>query len=158
MRLWSLHPRHLDAKGLVALWREGLLARKVLQGRTRGYARHPQLERFCRARDPLGAIDAYLSAVLAEAVARGYRFDAGKIGKPGAGRAARLRVTRGQLAYEREHLMRKLERRDPRRARALAALADPAPHPLFRVVEGGIAGWERPSAPDAAAPIPRPSA
>jgi len=30
MRLWSLHPRYLDAKGLVALWREGLLAQKVL--------------------------------------------------------------------------------------------------------------------------------
>jgi hypothetical protein len=32
MRLWSLHPRYLDAKGLQAVWREGLLAKKVLQG------------------------------------------------------------------------------------------------------------------------------
>ena len=27
MRLWSLHPKHLDPQGLVARWREGLLAR-----------------------------------------------------------------------------------------------------------------------------------
>jgi len=25
MRLWTLHPKYLDARGLVALWREGLL-------------------------------------------------------------------------------------------------------------------------------------
>ena len=36
MRLWSLHPRYLDAKGLVALWREGLLAQAVLKGQTKG--------------------------------------------------------------------------------------------------------------------------
>ena len=29
MRLWSLHPSLLDQKGLVALWREALLAQKV---------------------------------------------------------------------------------------------------------------------------------
>ncbi|WP_368086417.1 pyrimidine dimer DNA glycosylase/endonuclease V [Nitrosomonas sp. Nm34] len=26
MRLWSIHPKYLDAKGLLALWREGLQA------------------------------------------------------------------------------------------------------------------------------------
>ena len=36
MRLWSVHPQHLDVRGLVALWREGLLARKVLLGETNG--------------------------------------------------------------------------------------------------------------------------
>jgi hypothetical protein len=44
MRLWSLHPCHLDAKGLVALWREGLLAQKVQACETNGYRNHPQLE------------------------------------------------------------------------------------------------------------------
>jgi carboxyl-terminal processing protease len=29
MRLWSLHPKYLDAQGLVALWREALLAKAV---------------------------------------------------------------------------------------------------------------------------------
>lgn len=37
MRLWTLHPKYLDPKGLVALWRETLLAQRVLAGRTRGY-------------------------------------------------------------------------------------------------------------------------
>ena len=29
MRLWTLHPKYLDGVGLVALWREALLARAV---------------------------------------------------------------------------------------------------------------------------------
>ena len=46
MRLWSLHPSYLDSAGLVALWQEGLLARKVLSSQTKGYIHHPQLHRF----------------------------------------------------------------------------------------------------------------
>jgi hypothetical protein len=42
---------YLDGRGLVALWREALLAQAVLRGRTRGY-RHPQLARF-RSRENL---------------------------------------------------------------------------------------------------------
>jgi hypothetical protein len=34
MRLWSLHPKHLDRQGLLAVWREGLLAQEVLRGET----------------------------------------------------------------------------------------------------------------------------
>ena len=49
MRLWSLHPKYLDIKGLVACWREGLLARKVLLDQTKGYKNHPQLIRFNRS-------------------------------------------------------------------------------------------------------------
>ncbi|MFI5209112.1 MAG: pyrimidine dimer DNA glycosylase/endonuclease V, partial [Gemmatimonadales bacterium] len=72
MRLWSLHPRYLDAKGLVALWREGLLAKAVLQGKTRGYRHHPQLERWMRAVDPVASMNAYLVEVWREADRRGY--------------------------------------------------------------------------------------
>ena len=32
MRIWSLHPEYLDSRGLVALWREALLAQAVLRG------------------------------------------------------------------------------------------------------------------------------
>jgi hypothetical protein len=63
MRLWTVHPRHLDPAGLVALWREALLAQAVLLGRTRGYTRHPQLQRFKAAADPEGCIARYLRAV-----------------------------------------------------------------------------------------------
>ena len=73
MRLWSLHPRYLDQKGLTAVWREGLLAQAVLAGRTRGYTRHPQLRRFQEADMPGEYIAAYLRAIQAEA-ARGHRL------------------------------------------------------------------------------------
>src|SRR5579862_7847425 len=106
MRLWSLHPKHLDAKGLVALWREGLLARAVLRGKTAGYRRHPQLERFRRCPAPVAAVDAYLREVLREAAARGYDFNGGKLGP--VRRVRRQPVRAGQLAYEWAHLLRKL--------------------------------------------------
>ena len=106
MRLWTVHPRHLDGQGLVALWREALLARAVLRGETRGYTRHPQLERFRGHPSPRLAINAYLAAVHAEAVKRGYAFDRGKIGPLRAVEA--IEVNAGQLEHEWQHLLRKL--------------------------------------------------
>lgn len=141
MRLWSLHPRYLDANGLVALWREGLLARKVLRGETRGYRHHPQLERFRRHADPVALVDTYLRAVCAEAVCRGYRFDGSKLG-PGA-RRSRVSVTRGQIDYEWDHLRRKLAARDAERLKQLGAVVDPEAHPIFVVVEGDVEPWEK---------------
>src|SRR4051812_19069222 len=111
MRLWSLHPKYLDPQGLVALWREALLARAVLRGETRGYRSHPQLERFRDQSSPLAAINAYLAGVHAEAVSRGYAFDATKIERTRT--RARVEVTTGQLRYEWEHLLRKLAARSP---------------------------------------------
>ena len=141
MRLWSLHPSLLDPRGLVALWREGLLARKVLGGKTVGYRHHPQLERFRACARPLHAVDAYLWAVHADATARGYVFDAGKLGP--RRRHPRLDVTDGQLAHERRHLLRKLQQRFPAGVRRLRGAAGRLPHPLFRVVPGRVAPWER---------------
>ena len=91
MRLWTLHPRHLDRQGLTGAWREALLAQAVLAGRTRGYRDHPQLLRFREHPDPSGAVGAFLSGLEAEATARGYRFDHSRIDRPcpapdGAGR------------------------------------------------------------------------
>ena len=79
MRLWSLHPSYLDAVGLVALWREGLLARKVLQGQTKGYIHHPQLFRFRETGNPIHVLDFYLKTVHDESIRRGYNFDLSKI-------------------------------------------------------------------------------
>ncbi len=141
MRLWSLHPAYLDPKGLVALWREGLLAQAVLLGRTKGYRFHPQLERFKAAPAPAAAVAAYLRAVAREAASRGYRFDESRIsGQPVSGR---LRVTDGQLELERRHLLAKCALRAPERCAALRAARPLRPHPLFRVVAGGPAVWER---------------
>lgn len=141
MRIWSLHPRHLDAKGLVACWRETLLAQAVLAGRTKGYQHHPQLTRFRAAADPLASVGAYLSGVADEATARGYRFDRSRIDHDEAGSASML-VTRGQLDYEWEHLMAKLTQRSPADAERWRD-AVPQAHPLFRVVPGPIEPWER---------------
>ncbi len=151
MRLWTLHPKYLDAKGLVALWREALLAQAVVLGRTRGYRHHPQLHRFLAAPVPAAALASYLAAVHTEAVARGYHFDVTKINPSRL--AGRLPETRGQLRHEWAHLRRKLRARDPVRWRATAAVARPAPHPLFRLVAGGVRPWEKGSAPPA---VPRP--
>jgi len=141
MRLWTLHPRYLDAKGLVALWREGLLAQKVLQGATRGYRQHPQLVRFRAAPDPLAAIASYLADVHAEAAARGYAFDALKIA-PGRCDVP-LEETEGQLLYEWAHLDRKLALRDPSRRDRWRTLTRPEPHPLSRILPCEFRDWER---------------
>ena len=140
MRLWSLHPRYLDARGLVALWREGLLAQAVLAGRTRGYRHHPQLRRFSESETPRRRIAAYLRVVHAEATRRGYRFDGRKLGRSGA--IEPTPVTRGQLAYEWRHLERKLRRRAPAWLKDLGRVTPLEPHPLFGVVRGGVADWE----------------
>jgi len=141
MRLWTLHPKYLDAKGLVALWREALLAQKVLRGATRGYQHHPQLRRFAQTKNPPAALAAYLKGVHDEAVRRGYKFDAAKIGRPRA--RGKMAETRGQLLYEWRHLKRKLTLRDPERLRALRAVKLPTPHPLFRPISGEVRAWEK---------------
>ena len=145
MRLWSLHPSYLDGKGLVALWREALLAQAVLANQTRGYRNHPQLRRFQQCSDPLAQIAAYLTEVHVEAMVRGYRFDASKIAR--VGQAQPMPVSRGQLGYEIRHLRAKLAVREPARIPALAQ-GEAQPHPLFRVVEGGVAEWEIVAAPE----------
>lgn len=141
MRLWSLHPQYLDAKGLVALWREALLAQAVLADKTRGYKHHPQLLRFKECRNPRAAIATYLREIHAEALRRGYHFNVRKIGH-GKVRKKSLKVTRGQLEYEWSHLLQKLRRREPKRHRELVGTKRPQSHPLFRRVVGGVADWE----------------
>ena len=142
MRLWTLHPKYLDAKGLVALWREGLLAKAVLEGKTRGYRRHPQLKRFQARNQPLDALCGYLVHVLAESKARGYHFDATKL-PADAAPDERIEETRGQLAYEWQHLLAKLDARDPLLFRRWSRVKRPDPHPSFTIVAGDIRCWER---------------
>ena len=141
MRLWSLHPKYLDSKGLVALWREALLAQAVLSGKTRGYRSHPQLERFRNCSAPLDAISLYLWAVYAEAEVRGYSFDKSKLMPTNT--SLNLTVTSGQIEYEWVHLMAKLRVRSPRVYRKWQEVKTPEAHPIFRICPGDIEGWER---------------
>ena len=145
MRVWSLHPRYLDPVGLVALWRETLLARKVLCGKTRGYRHHPQLHRFQAQADPVAAIDAYLQAVHGEARARGYRFDAAKF--DAAARSPSISVSVGQRDYEWQHLRAKLQARNPGVLARWDAITAPDLHPLFALVPGAVEPWEKPLPP-----------
>lgn len=144
MRLWSLHPKYLDPQGLVALWREALLAKAVLGGKTRGYTRHPQLERFKAHAHPRSAINSYLAAICEEATRRGYAFDQSKVGPVRA--VASISVGSGQLAHEWQHLRSKLSVRNPCVLARWSGVALPACHPLFRRHPGAVASWERASA------------
>lgn len=140
MRIWSLHPRYLDSKGLVALWRETLLAQHVLQGQTKGYRFHPQLLRFKNCKHPVGAIADYLRGIWLEAQHRGYSFDASKIATASYGE--KISVQSGQIDYERQHLQRKLDQRDPQKGVDFSLLKRLYLHPLFRRKPGGIETWE----------------
>lgn len=144
MRLWSIHPKYLDPQGLVACWREALLARAVLRNETRGYRNHPQLARFRAADNPLASLETYLWGLWEEGTRRGYRFDVDRLGERLP--VAPLPVTEGQLAYELAHLRAKLVLRGPAWHETLSSVIEPEPHPLFTVVPGDIEPWERPQA------------
>src|SRR5215469_9500798 len=127
MRLWTVHPRYLDPKGLVAAWREGLLAQQVLLGATRGYRHHPQLARFQAQHDPVAVIATFLAGIAEVAQLRGYRFDNTKILRRRF--TGRLPETDGQLLYEWGHLMAKLRARAPQLHRQFRGIKTPEPHP-----------------------------
>ncbi len=141
MRLWSIHPTYLDTKGLVAVWREGLLALHVLQGRTVGYTKHPQLMRFKQQSDPVAAITEYLHCIADEADARNFVFDRKKLAERRL--VALLPVTVGQVEYETDHLLKKLQLRDPQRFVHYNEHKQLEVHPLFRVITGEVEPWEK---------------
>ena len=141
MRIWSIHPKYLDSKGLVALWRETLLAKNVLENKTKGYKNHPQLTRFKESKEALACIDQYLSEVYKEAEKRSYRFNKNKINQRFT--TLTLTVTTGQLDFEIDHLKRKLKLRDRKKLKELTAVKNFESHPLFRIIEGEIESWEK---------------
>jgi hypothetical protein len=141
MRLWTIHPEYLDAKGLVAAWREALLAQKVLAGGTRGYTRHPQLARFRATSEPIAAIGAFLAGLAVEAERRGYHFDTSKIAQ--ARFTGQIEETSGQLLYEWNHLRAKLRIRASDNFRKIRHLKVPEAHPIFRIIPGAVRDWER---------------
>ena len=140
MRIWSLHPKYLDSKGLVALWRETLLAKKVLEGKTKGYINHPQLHRFRSEDKPVELINQYLSRVFYEAESRGYCFDRTKIDWNFSNK--HVQVTDEQMNFEKQHLLKKLKNRDLRFYNVLINSKDIEQHPLFEVKKGDIERWE----------------
>jgi hypothetical protein len=140
MRIWSLHPKYLDPKGLVALWRETLLAKQVLEGKTKGYKNHPQLYRFKAIKKPVDGINQYLSEIYIEASNRNYNFDKQKINWNF--KKTKMNVTVGQLNYEASHLLNKLQIRDIKKYEALKTNLTFETHPLFNLVDGAVEKWE----------------
>lgn len=151
VRLWSVHPSILDQRGLVACWREGLLAQKVLRGLTKGYKHHPQLHRFARHDAPIAAVCGYLHGIADEADRRSYNFDRSRVVmNVWESRVPAIPVTRGQLEYELAFLKQKIARRDPS---WLALLDESIPtfmdggtvrcHRSFIPIDGPVESWEK---------------
>lgn len=141
MRLWSIHPQYLDSKGLVAVWREGLLAKKVLEGKTKGYTQHPQLIRFRNHTEPLDAINYYLFQIFTEANQREYQFDGSKISIVKKD-IVKIPVNLDQVEYEFLHLKNKLQTREPSKYETLNLIQEINIHPLFEAQEGAVEDWE----------------
>ncbi|MBC8412520.1 pyridoxamine 5'-phosphate oxidase family protein [bacterium] len=141
MRLWSLHPRYLDSKGLIALWRESLLAQSVILGKTKGYRHHPQLDRFIKTSEPARSIAAYLMQIYRESQKRGYRFDRAKISEKGTNK--KIKVTIGQLEFELHHLKNKLKDRDQLKYNDILKIQTPEPNSIFIKTDGDIESWEK---------------
>lgn len=143
MRLWTINFKYLDAKGLVALWREALLAKNVLAGLTKGYKNHPQLDRFYAHENALEAINAYLAEVYAQACARGYKFDAAKAGEFDERNLVKIAVSSGQIEYEFAFLQKKLKSRDINAYERNLSVKNIEIVSIFKEIEGGIEPWEK---------------
>jgi len=143
MRLWSIHPRYLDSKGLVALWREGLLARSVLIRGYGAYYNHPQLIRFKKTDNPVLYIDVYLRYVLMDSIKRGYNFNSNKIDNVYDNDLIKIKVTTAQINFERDHLLKKLKLRNPDKYYALIEEKDIELNPIFMLVNGPVEYWEK---------------
>jgi hypothetical protein len=143
LRLWSIHPKYLDKQGLLALWREALLAKGILEGKTKGYLNHPQLARFKDSKEPLKVINTYLYFILAEGIRKSFRFSPNKIDESLVDANLRISVTIEQLYYEYNLLINKLLSRDPALVQTLLRNKTLEPHPLFNVVGGDVEKWEK---------------
>ena len=143
MRLWTINFKYLDAKGLVTLWREALLAKNVLAGLTKGYKNHPQLDRFYAHENALEAINAYLAGVYTQACARGYKFDVAKVGEFDERNLAKIAVSRGQIEYEFAFLQEKLKSRDIKAYERNLGVKNIEIAGVFEEVAGGIEPWEK---------------
>lgn len=143
MRLWSLHPKYLDSKGLVAVWREALLAKNVLLGKTKGYVNHPQLTRFRNSEEPINCINLYLSNIYNESLVRGYVFDKSKFTIDLNLVTIPINVTSGQVEYEWLHLLNKLKKRERDKYEQIKSEKEIKLNSVFEMVQGPVEKWEK---------------
>lgn len=140
MRIWSLHPKYLDTKGLLAVWRETLLAKNVLEGKTKGYKNHPQLIRFKKCQNPIMTINYYLETIYNESLIRGFAFNNNKFIH--SLNVEKIPVTTGQVEYEKKHLLNKLKIRDIASYNLLKIEANLLINSTFTLIKGDVEAWE----------------
>lgn len=136
MRLRSIHPKYLDTKWLLAVWREWLLAKHVLEWKTKWYKNHPQLIRFKIYENSIGWINNYLSHILLESKNRWYKFDWSKVKFNKDQRI--INVTKWQIAFEFKHLLKKLKSRTPIKYKEIKDIKEIETHPTFKIIEWNI--------------------
>ena len=110
------------------------------------YYNHPQINRFKDCGHlAIKYIGTYLYYIRKEALKRGYNFNSSKI--VDCDTELRAEVTQGQLEYEFKHLQNKLKERDHLKMLAnnyyKNSVGKIEPHPLFRIIEGSVASWEK---------------
>lgn len=141
MRLWSIHPRYLDNIGIVACWREALLAKHVLLNLTKGYKNHPQLIRFKESSSEIDYINYYLNEIYLESKNRNYHFNFKKIGEFKKN-LKKLEITNKQIEYEFKHLIKKLKIRSYKKYKELKKIDIIESNNLFKIIPGEIESWE----------------
>lgn len=141
MRLWSIHPKYLDSKWLLACWREWLLAKKVLEWKTKWYKNHAQLSRFKESKDKITSINAFLYQIYKEAKNRGYNFSLDKIKKIEDKEI--INVTSKQIGYEFKHLLNKLKTRDIKKYEEIKNTHNIEINPFFKEIIWEIEEWEK---------------
>ena len=142
MRIWSIHPKYLDSSGLVACWRETLLAKNVLLGLTKGYKSHPQLLRFKNLESPIDYINNYLNELYIESKKRNYNFSFEKIGVL-KNNLKKLPINSGQIFYEFEHLLNKLKIRDLKKYNEIKNIKNIDCNNIFKTIPGDVEFWEK---------------
>lgn len=145
MRLWSIHPKYLDVKGLLGLWRESLLAKTVLLGKCKAYYHHPQLYRFLNTCNPIIYINLYLKYIYKESKQRKYSFNKKKIDFFDDINYKKINITNDQLTYELNHLKKKLKKRSIINFNYLINIHNKniEANPIFNIINGNIEKWEK---------------
>ncbi len=137
MKLWSLHPRHMDHTRLLALWRTALAARDIIEGRASDYRVDRSIYRFMGRLDSDRAINTYIYYIWLEAKGRGYRFAREEaLKKELIDTEIKIPVTSGQLLFEAWKLLTKISQTNPDWISRLAIEKCFEANPVFRVVEG----------------------
>lgn len=149
MRVWSIHPKYCDTPRLNGMWREGLLAKAVIEGTTPkgGYRKHSQAERLKVHPDPVKLINHILYEVWKVAQERGFKYDIKKLNKRIVDEplSTKLEVTRGQIEYEFNFMQHKIGAVDTRykinteevRKNGIEV------NPCFKIVPGDIMDFEK---------------